>query len=282
MTNKQSHDDGSLGDDELRWLCSRADGGFGVVMTCAAHVAKDGQGWPGELGVFDDTLLPGLATLASALRERGAVSVAQIFHGGLRADPAVSGTMPWSASAADGVREASEDDLWRVVEEFAAAAVRCEAAGFEGVELHGAHGYLFTQFLSTVQNQRADDWGGSLENRARLLREAVRAVRAAVGATFTVGVRLSPEDFGNASTSTTACGRRAGWRRTASTSCTSPCGRRSSTRPSGQANTRFRSSEPRCLRMSRSWLPARSGPARRRMRCSRSVLTERCSDGPRS
>jgi 2,4-dienoyl-CoA reductase-like NADH-dependent reductase (Old Yellow Enzyme family) len=85
-----------------------------------------------------------------------------------------------------------------VVEEFAAAAVRCEAAGFEGVELHGAHGYLFTQFLSTVQNQRADDWGGSLENRARLLREAVRAVRAAVGATFTVGVRLSPEDFGNA------------------------------------------------------------------------------------
>jgi 2,4-dienoyl-CoA reductase-like NADH-dependent reductase (Old Yellow Enzyme family) len=106
MTNKQSHDDGSLGDDELRWLCSRADGGFGVVMTCAAHVAKDGQGWPGELGVFNDALLPGLATLASALRERGAVSVAQIFHGGLRADPAVSGTMPWSASAADDVREA--------------------------------------------------------------------------------------------------------------------------------------------------------------------------------
>jgi 2,4-dienoyl-CoA reductase-like NADH-dependent reductase (Old Yellow Enzyme family) len=198
MTNKQSHPDGSLGDDELRWLCSRADGGFGVVMTCAAHVAKDGQGWPGELGIFDDALVPGLATLASALRARGAASMVQIFHGGLRADPAVSGTTPWSASAADGVREATSDDLARVVEQFAAAAARAQRAGFDGVELHGAHGYLFTQFLSVDQNRRADAWGGPLENRARLLREALRAVRAQVGPSFTVGVRLSPENFGNA------------------------------------------------------------------------------------
>jgi 2,4-dienoyl-CoA reductase-like NADH-dependent reductase (Old Yellow Enzyme family) len=198
MTNKQSHADGSLGDDELRWLCSRADGGFGVVMTCAAHVAKDGQGWPGELGIFDDALLPGLTTLAAALRERGAVSIVQIFHGGLRADPAVSGVLPWSASAGDGVREATADDLARVVEQFAAAADRAKRAGFDGVELHGAHGYLFTQFLSSEQNRRADAWGGSLENRARLLRDALRAVRAQVGRSFTVGVRLSPENFGNA------------------------------------------------------------------------------------
>src|SRR4029078_4460438 len=80
MTNKQSHADGSLGDDELRWLCSRAAGGFGLVMTCASHVAKDGQGWPGELGIFDDALLPGLTALASALRERGAASMAQVFY----------------------------------------------------------------------------------------------------------------------------------------------------------------------------------------------------------
>ena len=198
MTNKQSHADGSLGDDELRWLCSRAEGGFGVVMTCAAHVAKDGQGWPGELGIFDDALMPGLTTLAAALRERGAVSMVQIFHGGLRADPSVSGAMPWSASAADGVREATPDDLARAVEQFAAAAVRAQRAGFDGVELHGAHGYLFTQFLSTEQNRRTDAWGGPLENRARLLRDALRAVRAQVGRSFTVGVRLSPENFGNA------------------------------------------------------------------------------------
>ena len=94
LTNMQSHADGSLGDDELRWLSSRADGGFGVVMTCAAHLARDGQGWPGELGVFDDSLLPGLTTIATALRDRGATSIVQIFHGGLRADPAL--TTSWS------------------------------------------------------------------------------------------------------------------------------------------------------------------------------------------
>jgi 2,4-dienoyl-CoA reductase-like NADH-dependent reductase (Old Yellow Enzyme family) len=198
MTNKQSHADGSLGDDELRWLCSRAEGGFGVVMTCAAHVAKDGQGWPGELGIFDDGLLPGLTTLATALRQRGASSMVQIFHGGLRADPSVSGAMPWSASAAEGVREATPADLERVVEQFAAAAERAKRAGFDGVELHGAHGYLFTQFLSVEQNRRTDAWGGPLEHRARLLRDALRAVRARVGPSFTVGVRLSPENFGNA------------------------------------------------------------------------------------
>jgi 2,4-dienoyl-CoA reductase-like NADH-dependent reductase (Old Yellow Enzyme family) len=198
LTNMQSHADGSLGDDELRWLSSRADGGFGVVMTCAAHVARDGQGWPGELGVFDDSLLPGLTTLATALRDRGATSIVQIFHGGLRADPSVTGTVPWSASDGDGIRAATVDDIRRVIEQFANAAARAQQAGFDGVELHGAHGYLFTQFLSATQNRRTDDWGGPLEQRARLVREALRAVRARVGRGFTVGVRLSPEDFGNA------------------------------------------------------------------------------------
>jgi 2,4-dienoyl-CoA reductase-like NADH-dependent reductase (Old Yellow Enzyme family) len=198
LTNMQSHADGSLGDDELRWLLSRAEGGFGVVMTCAAHVSKDGQGWPGELGVFDDALLPGLTRLATALRERGATSIAQIFHGGLRADPSVSGTVPWSASDDEGVRAATADDISRAIGQFADAAARAHAAGFDGVELHGAHGYLFTQFLSATQNRRTDEWGGPLDRRARLVRAALRAVRARVGSSFAVGVRLSPEDFGNA------------------------------------------------------------------------------------
>ena len=198
MTNMQSQADGSLGDDELRWLSSRADGGFGIVMTCAAHVAQDGQGWPGELGVFDDALLPGLTTLATALRHRGATSIVQIFHGGLRADPKVTGTVPWSASDGDGTRAATVDDISRVIVQFADAAARARAAGFDGVEIHGAHGYLFTQFLSATQNHRTDEWGGPLDHRARLVRETMRAVRARVGSSFTVGVRLSPEDYGNA------------------------------------------------------------------------------------
>ena len=198
MTNKQSHEDGSLADDELRWLRARSKGGFGVVMSCATHVAKDGQGWPNELGIFDDALVPGWRKLADALREDGALSIAQIFHGGFRADTAASGIRPWSASENDGSREATEEDLQRVIGQFADAAARAHTAGLDGVELHGAHGYLLTQFLSTVNNRRTDAWGGSLENRARLIREVTRAVRARVPATFLVGMRLSPEDFGNA------------------------------------------------------------------------------------
>jgi 2,4-dienoyl-CoA reductase-like NADH-dependent reductase (Old Yellow Enzyme family) len=198
LTNMQSHADGSLGDDELRWLASRADGGYGIVMTCAAHVATDGQGWPGELGVFDDGLLPGLTRLAATLHDRGAAAFVQIFHGGVRADRSVTGVVPWSASEGEGARAATDDDIHRVIGQFADAAVRSCRAGFDGVEIHGAHGYLFTQFLSTTQNRRTDRWGGPLENRARLLRETMRAIRARLGESFTVGVRLSPEDFGNA------------------------------------------------------------------------------------
>lgn len=198
MTNKQSHADGTIGDDEMHWLLSRADGGFGLVITCAAHVAKDGQGWPGELGVYDDRHLDGLARLAGRLRDRGATPFVQIFHGGLRADAKVSGAQPWSASAVDGAREATTADIERVIAQFADAASRAEDAGMAGVEIHGAHGYLLTQFLSRTQNLRVDAWGGPLENRARLIREVTRAVRARVAPSFAVGVRISPEDYGNA------------------------------------------------------------------------------------
>ncbi|QDU65308.1 NADH:flavin oxidoreductase [Engelhardtia mirabilis] len=198
MTNKQSHADGSLSDDELAWLAARAS--FGIVTTCAAHVARDGQGWDGELGVFDDALLPGLTRLAEALNAAGTTSLAQIFHGGVRAPSRLTGLQPWSASAFEldapnfePPRPATERDIEGAIAAFASAAVRCAAAGFDGVELHGAHGYLITQFLGTITNTREDEWGGSLERRARFVREILAAVKAAVPDTFLVGVRLSPE-----------------------------------------------------------------------------------------
>ena len=202
LTNKQSHADGTLSDDELAFLARRAEGGFGLIETCAAHVAQDGKAWPGELGVHDDATLPGLRRLAARIHGTGALVSAQLFHGGLRATPAVSGVPTWSASpyAEPGVtppREATEEDLSRVVDQFAAAARRCEEAGFDAVELHGAHGYLLSQFLSTVYNRREDRWGGPLEHRARLIREVTRAVRAAAPS-LVLAVRLSPEDFGQA------------------------------------------------------------------------------------
>src|SRR5690349_20203051 len=107
----------------MHWLLSRADGGFALVPTCAAHVAKDGQGWAGELGIFDDRHVDGPARLAGRLHDRGAAPFVQLFHGGLRADPAVSKEQPWSASASDGARAATVDDLARVIEQFGDAAL---------------------------------------------------------------------------------------------------------------------------------------------------------------
>lgn len=193
MTNPQSHGDGSLGDDELRWLERRARGGFGVVVTCAAHVTKDGQGFDRELGLFGDELLPGLRRLASTLREQGALAVAQIFHAGARAHASVSRRI--GASDHDGAHAMTEDEIAALIDRFAAAAARAHRAGFDGVELHAAHAYLLCQFLSRTSNRRDDRWGGSLENRARLLLETMKAVRARVPASFLVGVRLSPQDF---------------------------------------------------------------------------------------
>ena len=202
MTNLQSHADGTLSDDELNWLARRADGGFGVIETCATYIAEDGRSWDGQLGISADFQNEGLRRLAGTLAARGAVGLVQLFHGGVRANPALNGMPAWSASAVedDGVmpRAATRADIEGVIGRFRDAAVRAFEAGFAGVELHGAHGYLFGQFLSVFNNRRSDDWGGSLENRARLVRETVRAIRAAVPRSFIVGVRLSPEDSGQA------------------------------------------------------------------------------------
>jgi len=200
LTNMQSHADGSLGDDELRFLTMRATGGFGLVETCAAHVAQEGKAWAGELGVHDDAMIPGLTRLAASIRAGGALASVQLFHGGLRASEKVSGLPTWSASAyEEGVetipRAGSEEDIAGAIEAFARAAERCAKAGFDAIELHGAHGYLLSQFLSTVYNRREDRWGGSLENRAQLIRLVLRAVRDRAPSLVRC-VRLSPEDFG--------------------------------------------------------------------------------------
>jgi len=240
LTNLQSQPDGLISDEELAWLARRADGGFGLVATCAAYVALDGKAWPGELGIDRDAGLPGLTRLAARLHEGGATCMVQLFHGGVRADPVLTGSPTWSASTwtedAPGFtppRTGTLDDILRTIDAFAAAAARAETAGFDGVELHGAHGYLLSQFLSRTMNPRTDGWGGDLTGRARLLRECLRAVRARVSARFAVGVRLSFEDFGQARgldlddslwISTTASRSRAGSPRTARTSSTRRCG----------------------------------------------------------
>ena len=171
LTNQQSHDDGTVSDDEHRWLTMRATGGFGLTMTCAAHVQAIGQGFPGQLGVWGDHQLPGLSRLAADINATGSVSIAQLHHAGNRSPAEIIGAAPVCPSDDEetGARALTTNEVLELVADFVAAAVRCEKAGFDGVELHGAHGYIICQFLSSELNRRDDQYGGSPENRARLV-----------------------------------------------------------------------------------------------------------------
>lgn len=195
LTNKQSDADGSLSDAEHRWLVRRARGGFGLTMTCASHVQPNGQGWGGQLAIHSDAFLEGLTRLATDLRAAGTLAVVQLHHAGARADRGWVDD-PVSASELDGARALTTGEVEQLRDDFVAAAVRAERAGFDGVEVHGAHGYVLTQFLSAETNRRTDAYGGPLENRARLLLEVLDGVRAACRPDFQLGVRLSVERFG--------------------------------------------------------------------------------------
>lgn len=205
LTNQQSAADGVCSPEEQRWLERRAEGGFGVIETCAAHVAEDGQGFEGQLGVWGDHQLPRLRELAAGIARTGALGLVQLYHGGVRSPSKLTGRQPWSASSFtedrptfEVPRAADERDIEATIDAFVRAGERAHAAGFHGVEVHGAHGYLPSQFLSRVMNQRTDDWGGSFANRARLIRTITRRLRAALPPGFALGARISPEDFGQA------------------------------------------------------------------------------------
>jgi 2,4-dienoyl-CoA reductase-like NADH-dependent reductase (Old Yellow Enzyme family) len=198
LTNLQSHDDGRLSDDEFRWLTMRAQGGFGLTMTCAAYVQAQGRGFAGQLGIYSDIHIPGLSRLAEAIRKEGSLAVAQLHHAGIRAPAELIGTTPVgpSGDAETGARAMTAAEVEQLIEDFVAAAVRAQRSGFDGVEIHGAHGYVLAQFLSAEFNRRSDRFGGALENRWRVLFEIIGKVRTLCGPQFNIGVRLSPERFG--------------------------------------------------------------------------------------
>ena len=198
LTNTQSHDDGTLSEDEYRWLTLRAQGGFAATMTCASHVQAAGRGFKGQLGNYSELHLPGLSRLAAGIKAAGSLALTQLHHAGIRAPSALIGGRPLGPSddAETGARAMTSVEVQQVRDDFISAAQRAKRAGFDGVEVHGAHGYLLCQFLSPVINRREDDYGGTRDHRARLLMEVVEGIRQACGEDFVVGVRLSPERFG--------------------------------------------------------------------------------------
>jgi len=198
MTNTQSFEDGRLSEDEFHWLTMRAKGQFGLVMTCASHVQAIGKGFSGQLGIFDDIHISGHKRLASAIQSYGSLAVVQLHHAGMRSPAEIINETPVcpSDNKKNGARAMTLEEVEQVKKDFVQAAKRAQDCGYDGVEVHGAHGYLLTQFLSSEINQRTDHYGGSLENRSRLLFEIVDDIRKICGNDFLLGVRLSPERFG--------------------------------------------------------------------------------------
>tara|TARA_R110000868_G_scaffold5985_6_gene34752 strand:- start:5728 stop:6801 length:1074 start_codon:yes stop_codon:yes gene_type:complete len=198
LTNTQSHDNGVLSDAEFKWLTMRAQGGFGLVMTCASHVQANGKGFPGQLGIFSDSHIEGHKRLANELKLHGSLAVIQLHHAGMRAPKELINQQPVCPSINEkaDARALTLNEIKTVITAFIKAALRAKTSGYNGVEIHGAHGYLLCQFLSKETNKRTDIYGGSLENRSRIIFEIVEGIRAACGSGFLIGIRLSPERFG--------------------------------------------------------------------------------------
>lgn len=200
LTNCQSHADGTLSDDEYRWLTMRAEGGFGLTMTCAAHVQAIGQGFPGQLGIWDDKHIDGLTRLAEGIRKNDSIALVQLHHAGMRSTlvkELLDGqpVCP-SDNERDGARGLTNAETKQLIEDFIRGAERAQEAGFDGVEIHGAHGYILCQYFSDKINHRDDEYGGDLDGRFRILFEIIDGVRARCRKDFILGVRLSPERFG--------------------------------------------------------------------------------------
>ena len=152
LTNLQSGADGVLSDDEYHWLTRRAEGGFGLTMTCATSVQHRGVGFPGQLGAHEDLHLEGLSRLAAGIKAHGSHAVVQLHHGGMRAMGSYCDDVPMCPSddESTGSKAMTVEEVEGFIEDCIAAAVRSQRAGFDGVQLHGAHGYLLAQFLSCL------------------------------------------------------------------------------------------------------------------------------------
>jgi 2,4-dienoyl-CoA reductase-like NADH-dependent reductase (Old Yellow Enzyme family) len=198
LTNCQSYEDGTLSETEFNWLTLRAKGGFGLVMTCASHVQANGKGFPGQLGIFNDTQIKGHTRLATAIKKEGSLAVVQLHHAGMRAPENLIHEQPVCPSNNEktNARALTVDEVVTLRNDFIAAAIRAQKAGYDGVEIHAAHGYILCQFLSTEFNKRNDAYGGTLEHRSRIIFEIIEGIRAHCGKQFLIGIRLSPERFG--------------------------------------------------------------------------------------
>lgn len=209
MTTWSGNEDGTVSDEEVAYYRRRAKG-VGLVITGCTHVLPNGIGFTGEFASHSDSFTPSLRRLAEAAKSGGAPAILQIFHAGNKAVPELvpNGEIVSASAlkAAQGAfnngdntpRALSHNEILDVIIAFGEATRRAIEAGFDGVELHGAHGFLIQNFFSPLFNQRDDEWGSSLENRMRfplsVVREVKRIIDLHAQRPFLLGYRISPEE----------------------------------------------------------------------------------------
>ncbi|MFL6090273.1 MAG: NADH:flavin oxidoreductase/NADH oxidase family protein [Aeromicrobium sp.] len=190
-------------DDRIATLYRRwGQGGYGLLITGNIMVDRAQLGEPGNIVIDDDRALPQLTEWTKAAHDGGSIIFAQLNHPGRQSNlfnfghtPVAPSAVPLALPGAAVPRELTPAEIEDIIDRFATAAAVCAAAGFDGVQLHAAHGYLVTQFLSPLTNLRDDEWGGDPERRMRFLIEIVRRVRSRVSPGFAVAVKLNSADF---------------------------------------------------------------------------------------
>ena len=204
MASKTSGEHGYVSQEMLDYYKEICRGGYiGLVITEHAYICMNGKASHGQMSVAEDGVIPGLRQLVDLIHECGSKAVCQINHAGSGTNVEVTeGLMPVAPSAvghpkrpATPVREMTVEEIEALPKLFADAARRAMAAGFDGVEVHACHGYLLNQFYSPMTNFRTDAYGGSLENRIRIIRECVVAVREVIGPDAILAVRLGGSDY---------------------------------------------------------------------------------------
>ena len=174
---------------------------IGLIISGHAYVSREGQAGPRQLGIYADELIPDLTRMTEAVHRQSGKIVLQLAHAGCRAPFELTRTTPIGPSGAapqndpQKCREMTHDEIQGIVKCFTEAAYRGQQCGFDGVQIHAAHGYLLSQFLSPYYNRRTDEFGGSIENRARVVVAVLEAIRAKVGPQFPVLIKMNSEDF---------------------------------------------------------------------------------------
>ena len=193
-------ENGSVQEDLIRLMTQLADNEVGLIITGHCYVSPEGKAAPRQMGAFSDDLVPGMKRMADQVHEAGGKIFLQAAHAGGTAAFSLTGIEPVAPSSVEykkgtPCREMSLEDVERIREDFTAAASRAKSAGFDGVQIHAAHGYLLSQFLTPALNRRKDQYGGGVENRARFLLEIIRSVKKELGEAFPVTVKINSQDY---------------------------------------------------------------------------------------